>query len=75
MVICWAHSPRGAEALYGILAGTRDDELELLMTAVGGPSGRIAWAEYGRRKYGVPYGIEAGHATPYTLRDCGGIWS
>lgn len=73
-VIWWAQHPRGAVKLYDILAETRDDELVTLMTKVGGPSGQIAWAEYGRRKYGVPYGIESGRAEPYMLQSCG-IWS
>jgi hypothetical protein len=71
----WARKPRGAEELFAILSDTRDDELVALMTQIGGPGARIAWAEYGRRKFGVPYGIEAGQAIPYMLRDCGGIWS
>ena len=73
-VIYWARNPRGAEMLYGILSETRDDELVSLMTAVGGPSGRIAWAEYGRRKYGVPYGVQGGCPTPYMLQECA-VWS
>jgi hypothetical protein len=71
-VIVWARLPRGAVELFNILETTRDDELVSLMTAVGGPSGRIAWAEYGRRKWGVDYGIEDRNAKPYMAT--GGPW-
>lgn len=67
LLIHWARSPGKADRLFEILRQTRDDELEMLMRAVGGPSGHIAWAEYGRRKYGITFGIEDGIAVPYVM--------
>lgn len=64
VVMGWARKPRGAEELFTILSETRDDELVALMTQIGGPGARIAWAEYGRRKWGVAFGIEDGNAEP-----------
>lgn len=67
-VICWAHMPRSASELFAILKTTRDDELVLLMTRVGGSSGRIAWAEFGQRKYGIAYGIASYSAQTIVLQ-------
>ncbi len=66
-VIGWAHQPGKAEQLLEMLSDTRDDELVALMVSVGGPSGHIAWAEFGKRRYGVEYGIEAGRSRPLSL--------
>lgn len=63
-VIAWARFPRTVKDLYEVLDDTTDDELLALMRDVGGPSGRIAWAEWGRRKHGVPFAVSRGVATP-----------
>jgi hypothetical protein len=62
-VIGWARRPRKIDELYSILETTRDDELLALMTwhPVGAP---IAWAEFGRRRFGVLFGLEPGSAMP-----------
>lgn len=75
LVIGWSRMPRKAARLFEILEQTRDDELELLMRVIGGPGGHIAWAEYGRRKYGVHFGIENGVATPLSVSSLVGSMS
>ncbi len=67
LLIHWARRPGKADRLFQILKQTRDEELEMLMRAVGGPSGHLAWAEYGRRKFGVVFGIEDCIAIPHIM--------
>ena len=67
LLINWARSPGKANRLFEILAQTRDDELEMLMRAIGGPSGHLAWAEYGRRRFGVEFGVQDGVAFPHIV--------
>lgn len=74
-LLSWARIPRQAKELYDILAETRDDELIMLMTRVGGPGGHIAWAEYGRRRYGTTFGIESGQARPIVTSGMTEVWS
>lgn len=74
VLIGWSRYPRSADKLFEIMKHTEDEELVCLMTAVGGTSGRLAWAEYGRRKWGVPYGIQDGCAVPYMAAECS-VWS
>ena len=64
-VVTWARFPRSSLDLFEVLADTRDDELLELMHTVGGPSGQIAWAEWGRRKYGIPFAVQQGVALPH----------
>jgi hypothetical protein len=73
-VMGWARFPKTAERLFAILEDTRNDELVLLMTKVGGASGHIAWAEFGRRHFKVAFGIEGGNPVPHTAV-CQPVWS
>ena len=67
-LITWVHFPRSTEELFAILEDTKDEELLLLMREVGGLSGQLAWAEWGRRKYGIAFAMHKNQAvpTPYT---------
>ena len=54
----------------GIAAYVREQtkegtELVDLMLLVGGKGGHIAWAEYGRRLFGVPFAMENGNPVPF----------
>ena len=72
-VIGWARWPRRALDLFQILASTTDAELVVLMEVIGGPAGRIAWAEFGARRYAVTYGIEDRSVVVHPKRH--GEWS
>lgn len=65
-LIAWAKWPASAITLFQILADTRDEELELLMRSTK-PGAHIAWAEWGRRKFGTEYGIQDGVAVPQVV--------
>ncbi len=75
-VLGWSYWPRSAMKLYEHLETTTDEELIVLMTKIGGAAGRIAWAEWGKRKFGVAYGIMDGCSEPLTRLPCTDIlWS
>ncbi len=57
-LLSWAMRPRTAGELFRILAATRDDELMALLQRKNVGS-RIAWAELGRRRFGVVFGVES----------------
>ncbi len=46
----WVQSPHPPHAITEILTGLTDFDLISLMIGSDGPAGRIAWAEYGRRR-------------------------
>lgn len=64
-LVLWSRLPRSVSELYVILEDTKDEELVEVMTVLEGPGSQLAWAEYGRRKYGVPFAVQEGEARPY----------
>lgn len=73
----WVYWPKSVPELFSILETTRDDELVDLMLLVGGKGGHIAWAEYGRRLFGVPFAMENGNPVPFIRApmDLHAMWS
>lgn len=67
-LVGWAHFPRAAAEAFEMLRDTTDDELIILMKA-GGAAGRIAWAEYGKRKWNIEFGIEDRNPEPKYAND------
>jgi len=49
-LVKWTHNPDPPELIHEILAAMKESDLIVAMTMLQGAAGRIAWAEYGRRK-------------------------
>ena len=49
-LICWCSAPTSPLALFTILQGCTNKELIQVSEHVGGTPGRIAWAEFAKRK-------------------------
>jgi hypothetical protein len=67
-LIGWAHFPRTAAEVFEMLGDTTDEELIELMKR-GGPAGRIAWAEYGKRRWNIEFGLEDRNPEPKHAND------
>lgn len=57
-LIRWCILPTRPAELFKILEDIREDELVLAATHIGGAAGRIAWAEYAKRKGYFNFAIE-----------------
>jgi hypothetical protein len=49
-LVKWTYNPDPPEQIYNILASMQDADLIVAMTSLDEAAGRVAWAEYGRRK-------------------------
>lgn len=76
-VLAWSTFPRSLKMLWEIMDRTPDADLERLSRTVRGPGGKLAWAELGRRRYGVAYAVAAGDPNPFIRDPCSHtiLWS
>ncbi len=54
----WTYAPEPNDAIHSILRDLTNDDLLFAFTHFDGPIGRIAWAEYGRRKKFIDFEVK-----------------